>query len=28
MVQGEGVECRRDGARVEVAGKGYDHFAS
>jgi len=28
MVQGEGVECRRDGARVNVAGKGYDHFAS
>jgi thiamine-monophosphate kinase len=28
MVQGEGVECRRDGARVPVAGKGYDHFAS
>jgi thiamine-monophosphate kinase len=28
MVQGEGVECRRDGAHVDVAGKGYDHFAS
>jgi thiamine-monophosphate kinase len=28
MVRGEGVECRRDGARVNVAGKGYDHFAS
>ena len=28
MVQGEGVECRRDGARVDVAGSGYDHFAS
>jgi thiamine-monophosphate kinase len=28
MVSGEGVECRRDGARVAVAGKGYDHFAS
>jgi thiamine-monophosphate kinase len=28
MVNGEGVECRRDGARVTVAGKGYDHFAS
>jgi thiamine-monophosphate kinase len=28
MVSGEGVECRRDGARVTVAGKGYDHFAS
>jgi thiamine-monophosphate kinase len=28
MVTGEGVECRRDGARVTVAGRGYDHFAS
>jgi thiamine-monophosphate kinase len=28
MVQGGGVECRRDGARVNVAGQGYDHFAS
>ncbi len=28
MVQGEGVECRRDGVHVNVAGKGYDHFAS
>jgi thiamine-monophosphate kinase len=28
MVRGEGVECRRDGVRVDVAGKGYDHFAS
>ena len=28
MVQGEGVECRRAGARVNVAGQGYDHFAS
>jgi thiamine-monophosphate kinase len=28
MVRGEGVECRRDEARVDVAGKGYDHFAS
>ncbi len=28
MVQGEGVECRRDGTRVDVAGKGHDHFAS
>ena len=27
MVPGAGVECRRDGARVNVAGKGYDHFA-
>jgi len=28
MVTGAGVECRRDGARMNVAGKGYDHFAS
>ncbi len=28
MAPGEGVECRRDGVRVNVAGKGYDHFAS
>jgi thiamine-monophosphate kinase len=28
MVQGEGVECRRDGEPVPVAGKGYDHFAA
>jgi thiamine-monophosphate kinase len=28
MVQGEGVECRRNGTRVNVAGKGYDHFAT
>jgi thiamine-monophosphate kinase len=28
MVQGEGVDCHRDGVRVDVAGKGYDHFAS
>jgi thiamine-monophosphate kinase len=28
MVPGEGVECRREGARVHVAGTGYDHFAS
>ncbi|MDH4164939.1 MAG: thiamine-phosphate kinase [Gammaproteobacteria bacterium] len=28
MVQGEGVECRRNGARVNAAGKGYDHFAT
>jgi thiamine-monophosphate kinase len=28
MVNGEGVECRRDGARVAVAGKGYDHFGT
>jgi thiamine-monophosphate kinase len=28
MVPGEGVECRRDGVRVHVTGKGYDHFAS
>ena len=28
IVQGGGVECRRDGARVNVAGQGYDHFAS
>jgi len=28
MVQGDGVECRRDGVRVNVAGQGYDHFAS
>jgi thiamine-monophosphate kinase len=28
MVQGAGVECRRNGLRVNVVGKGYDHFAS
>jgi thiamine-monophosphate kinase len=28
IVPGEGVECRRDGARITVAGKGYDHFAT
>lgn len=28
IVPGEGVECRREGARVDVAGKGYDHFAT
>jgi thiamine-monophosphate kinase len=28
MVQGGGVECRRDGARVTVVGQGYDHFTS
>ncbi|MGB7738069.1 MAG: thiamine-phosphate kinase [Steroidobacteraceae bacterium] len=28
IVPGEGVECRRDGAHVNVAGKGYDHFAT
>jgi thiamine-monophosphate kinase len=28
MEQGEGVECRRDGAPVPVAGNGYDHFAT
>lgn len=28
IVPGEGVECLRDGARVTVAGKGYDHFAT
>ena len=28
LVPGEGVECRRDGARVNVAGTGYDHFAA
>jgi thiamine-monophosphate kinase len=26
MVRGAGVECRRDGTRVEIAGSGYDHF--
>lgn len=28
MVQGEGVQCHRDGARVDVTGTGYDHFAT
>jgi thiamine-monophosphate kinase len=28
MVAGAGVECRRDGAAVNVAGSGYDHFAT
>ncbi len=27
MTQGPGVECRRDGARLNIAGQGYDHFA-
>ncbi len=28
MVEGEGVECRRDGEPVHCAGRGYDHFAT
>ena len=27
MTAGAGVECRRDGAQVVIAGSGYDHFA-
>jgi thiamine-monophosphate kinase len=28
LVRGSGVECRRDGAGVDLTGTGYDHFAT